>query len=131
MTRWRSRRSGSVTRERAAAAPSAPALRKVRTTRARLVQSAMPFTVARVSSFSTGGRYRVSIEGSLTFRDLGRLDNTCGPPLEFTQVRLDIRLSHVTGIDAPARLFFPQPGHARSGHLIHHVSSTAEMSRSR
>jgi hypothetical protein len=61
--------------------------------------------VARISSVSNRGRYRVSIRGPLGVRDLGRLERLCGKALEMRELPLDIELSAVSDLDDAARLF--------------------------
>jgi hypothetical protein len=61
--------------------------------------------MARISSVSNRGRYRVSIHGPLGVRDLGRLERVCGKALEMRDLPLDIELSAISDLDDAARLF--------------------------
>lgn len=61
--------------------------------------------MARISSVSNRGRYRVSISGPLGVRDLGRLEQICGKALEMRELPLDIELSAASDLDEAARLF--------------------------
>lgn len=62
-------------------------------------------SVARISSIFQQGRYRISIQGALSARDLGRLERACGPALEVREMPLDIRLMRVSAIDEAAQAF--------------------------
>ena len=62
-------------------------------------------SVARISSVSNRGRYRVSISGPLGAQDLGRLERICGKALEMRELPLDIDLSDTSDLDDAARLF--------------------------
>lgn len=61
--------------------------------------------MARISSVSNRGRYRVSIDGHLRAQDLGRLERICGKALEMRELPLDIELSGRSDLDEAARLF--------------------------
>lgn len=61
--------------------------------------------MASIRSASKHGKYHVSIRGSLSVHDLGRLERACGPALEERQPPLEIDLTRVTTIDEAARLF--------------------------
>ena len=61
--------------------------------------------MARISSVTDRGRYRVSIDGPLGARDLGRLERICGKALEMRELPLDIELSAGGVLDDAARFF--------------------------
>lgn len=61
--------------------------------------------MARISSVTNRGRYRVSIHGPLGARDLGRLERICGKALEMRELPLDIELSVDGVLDEAASLF--------------------------
>jgi hypothetical protein len=61
--------------------------------------------MARISTVSRHGRYRIWIRGSLSVRDLRRLESACGPALEHERLPLEIRLARMTTVDDAARVF--------------------------
>jgi hypothetical protein len=61
--------------------------------------------MARISRVTDRGRYRISIQGPLGARDLGRLERICGKALEMRELPLDIELSATAAVDEVARLF--------------------------
>jgi hypothetical protein len=64
--------------------------------------------MARISTVMKGGKYRVSIRGALSARDLARLERACGPALEHEQIPLEIRAEQMTTVDEASRLFLGQ-----------------------
>jgi hypothetical protein len=61
--------------------------------------------MARISRVSKDGKYRVSIRGALSVRDLRRLERACGPALEFEQPPLEIHVVQMTTLDDASRVF--------------------------
>jgi hypothetical protein len=61
--------------------------------------------MARISKMSRHGKYRVSIRGALSVRDLGRLERACGPALEYERPPLEIHVSPTTTLDDASRVF--------------------------
>ena len=52
------------------------------------------------------GRYCVTMSGSVTGRDLRRLERLCGPALERPVVPVTIRLGRSSTVDMSARTYF-------------------------
>jgi hypothetical protein len=61
--------------------------------------------MARISKVSKQGRYRVSIRGALSVRDLRRLERACGPALEHELPPLEIHVAQTTTLDDESRDF--------------------------
>jgi hypothetical protein len=61
--------------------------------------------MARISRVSKHGRYRVSIRGALSVRDLGRLERACGPALEHERLPLEVHVAQMTTLDDASRVF--------------------------
>jgi hypothetical protein len=61
--------------------------------------------MARITTVNRDGRYRVSIRGALSVRDLRRLERACGPALEHQRPPLDIHVGHITALDDASRVF--------------------------
>ena len=61
--------------------------------------------MARIALGYGGGVYHASIRGSLSARDLARLERACGPALEHRHPPLVVRLHQVTSVDEAAGLF--------------------------
>ena len=73
--------------------------------------------MARISRIAKRGQYRVSIQGPLSVRDLGRLERACGRALEEREPRLEICLKRVDQMDEAARIFLQRL--SARGVLIH------------
>ncbi len=61
--------------------------------------------MARISVKHVDGRSCVTVTGQLSAADLGRLERACGAALEHKTVALELQLSQVSAMDAPARAF--------------------------
>jgi hypothetical protein len=61
--------------------------------------------MARINRVSRCGKYRVSIRGALSFRDLARLEQACGPALEHERPPLEIHVSRTSTLDDAAYVF--------------------------
>ena len=61
--------------------------------------------MATISVVRTGGLYRLTLEGRLTARDLGRLERACGEALEQRPAPLELDVERVLSIDDAARSY--------------------------
>lgn len=61
--------------------------------------------MARMWRQSIDGKYRVTLSGHLSGRDLGRLERLCGPALEHQTLPLTIRFTQTTTVDPAARAY--------------------------
>src|SRR5687768_5102215 len=59
--------------------------------------------VARIRISGPPNALRVSVAGRLRVTDMGRLEHACGPALVAHQLTLELDLTRVTSLDAPAR----------------------------
>ena len=69
------------------------------------LQSTGEVSMARMHVKSMGGRYVVSLSGSLSGRDLRRLERLCGPALEQPTIPLTLCLSSRIAIDRSAQAY--------------------------
>ena len=65
-------------------------------------------TVARIATSYKNRKYRVSVRGPLSFRDLARLERACGAALEEHEPPLEVHLKAVSSIDEASRMFLRQ-----------------------
>lgn len=61
--------------------------------------------MARMHLKSVDGRYVVSLSGSLSGRDLRRLEQLCGPALEQPTIPLTVCLNSETSMDRSAQAY--------------------------
>jgi hypothetical protein len=61
--------------------------------------------MARMHLRLIDGQYCVSVRGSMTGRDLGRLERLCGPALERPVVPLTLRLQGASDVDIAAQAY--------------------------
>jgi hypothetical protein len=64
--------------------------------------------MARIATSYKNRKYRVSVRGSLSFRDLGRLERACGAALEEHSPPLEVHLEAVSSVDEASRMFLRQ-----------------------
>lgn len=62
--------------------------------------------MARMRLKLVDGQYCVQMDGSITGRDLRRLERLCGPALERPIVPLTLRLGRLSSVDLVARTYF-------------------------
>lgn len=61
--------------------------------------------MARMRLTSAAGRYCITVSGRLAAQDLRRLEQLCGPALEYRTPPLTLRLTSMTSLDDPARAY--------------------------
>jgi hypothetical protein len=73
--------------------------------------------MARISVRAVAGHYRVTIQGTLEGRDLGRLEAACSPALAQPTAPLTIRVTRADDIDNVARAYLDRLA-ARGAELV-------------
>jgi hypothetical protein len=61
--------------------------------------------MARISVKTVEGHYRVTVQGTLETRDLGRLEAACSPALAQATAPLTIRVTRAADVDNVARAY--------------------------